>query len=166
MKTERPREVSCMRYASPLPRQWRATAKRSVGVKSEERRRLRLTHAWPQLRTMTDIQGQAAHRQYKLRTSSWVRFRQASPCIVDTHKCEKFSSLLQCEVQWKRVCSLSSFIDRRNGCTKYCLPRSWPEQQRVTNSAVIHGSCAMTRRKKISSALLAQASPHDDNSSD
>ena len=35
------------------------------------------------------------------------------------------------------------------------------EQQRVTISAVIHGSCAMT--KQISSALLAQARPHDDN---
>ena len=38
------------------------------------------------------------------------------------------------------------------------------EQQTVTNSAVIHGLCAMT--KQISRALLAQARPHDDNSSD
>ena len=37
-----------------------------------------------------------------------------------------------------------------------------PEQQTVTNSAVIHGLCAMT----VSNALLAQARPHDDKSSD
>ena len=39
--------------------------------------------------------------------------------------------------------SLSSFIDRRNGCTKYCLPRSW-NSRKVKNSAVIQGLCAMT----------------------
>ena len=53
------------------------------------------------------------------------------------------------------MCSLSSFVDRRNDCTKYCLPRSClTEQQTVTNSAVIHGLCA----------LLTQARPHDDKS--
>ena len=37
---------------------------RSVGVKPEERRRIKLTYAW-ELRTMTDQGRQAAHRQYK-----------------------------------------------------------------------------------------------------
>ena len=40
------------------------------------------------------------------------------------------------------------------------------EQQTVTNSAVIHGLCAMTLNQAISNALLAQARPHNDKSSD
>ena len=37
-----------------------------------------------------DRQGQAAHRQYKSRTV--IGSLQVSPCLIDTHKREKFSS--------------------------------------------------------------------------
>ena len=42
---------------------------------------------------------------------------------------QRFSSWLHCEVYSKRVCSLSSFLDRRNDCTKFCLPCSWKSRQ-------------------------------------
>ena len=48
MKTERPQVVSYMRHAHRVGEG--ILPERSVGVKPEERRRLKLTHAW-QLRT-------------------------------------------------------------------------------------------------------------------
>ena len=46
-----------------------------------------------------------------------------------THVGQRFSSWLHCEVYSKCMCSLSSFLDQRNDCTKFCLPCSWKSRQ-------------------------------------
>ena len=66
-----------------------------VGVK--EARGMKTTQVNTRMATADhDRQEQAAHRQYKSRTV--VEFAQVSPWIIDTHKHEKFTSYLQCEV--------------------------------------------------------------------
>ena len=75
-------------------------------------------------------QGQAAHTWYKSRTVVEFASGKAHACMIDTHLSARdwahnsvWSLVQAC------VYSLSSFIDRRNGCTKFCLPRSWNNRQ-------------------------------------
>ena len=88
MKTECPLEVSCMRYASPLPRRCRATARTQ---RRREARGTKTTQVNARMATVDhDRQGQAAHRQCKSRTV--VEFASGKSMHNDTHKREKFSS--------------------------------------------------------------------------
>ena len=71
-----------------------------------------------------DRQGQAAHRRYRKITHE-LSSLQVRAMHNNTHKFRRFNSWLHCEVLSKRVCSCSSFLDQRSGCTEFCLPCSW-----------------------------------------
>ena len=89
---------------------------------SPEQRRLKLN--------AQGRQGQAPHTRYKSHTVVEFASGKAHACMIDTHLSARdwahnsvWSLVQAC------VYSLSSFIDRRNGCTKFCLPRSWNNRQ-------------------------------------
>ena len=77
-----------------------------------------------QLWTMTDKGRLLTDGTVLLNHTQQLSSLQVRAMHNDIHKHQRFSSSLHCDVQSKCGCSCSSFLDQRNGCTKFCLPCS------------------------------------------
>ena len=126
MKTVHPRVVSCMRRVHPTVVSVRGYCQNAALTWRKPKERRQRTHG-NSLRTMID-------KNRLLTDSTNHTSIQVSPCIIDTHKREKFSK----SVCWALVASLTEEMAARS------LLTTLMEQQTVTHSAVIHGLCTMT----------------------